>query len=94
MVTVRDKSGEHRVEAGVQDWRPGTTTLGEETARPVAAWGAWPQEDTYAMNVCFRETPFAVTLTAHFSENTAHLTLHQNVSFGPTERPPLEGHAS
>ncbi len=96
VVTLRDKAGEHRIEAGVDDWRRGTTTLSDATgwerpSRNVAARGAWADADTYVLTAYFYETPFAVTLTGRFSEGGVRLDLRQNVSFGPTDRPPLEG---
>lgn len=91
IVTVRDTLGEHRIEAGTESWRRGTTTLREGQPHPVAARGAWTAEDTYVLTAHFYETPFALTLTARFSGDTVQFALRQNVSFGPTERPPLEG---
>ena len=91
VVTVQDALGEHRIEAGAGDWRHGRTTLREGRALPVAARGAWVAEDTYTLTAFFTETPYALMLTAHFSEGAVRLDLRQNVSFGPTDRPPLEG---
>lgn len=90
-VTVRDALGEHRIEAGAETWQRGTTTLREGRPHPVAAQGAWAAEDTYVLTAYFYETPFALTLTARFSEGGVQCDLRQNVSFGPTDRPPLEG---
>jgi len=92
-VTVRDGAGEHQIEAGTEEWRHGTTTLREGSAQPVAARGAWVAEDTYVLTAYFTETPYALILTAHFSEGRVRLDLRQNVSFGPTDQPPLEGRA-
>ncbi len=92
-VTVRDALGEHRIEAGTAQWKHGTTTLREGHPLPVAARGAWVAEDTYTLTAFFTETPYALMLTAHFSEGKVRLDLRQNVSFGPTDQPPLEGRA-
>lgn len=91
-VTLRDAAGEHQIEAGRKDWRRGTTTLREGRPQPIAARGAWTAEDTYVLTAYFTETPFAVTLLARFTEGGVQFDLRQNVSFGPTARPPLEGH--
>ena len=93
-VTVKDALGEHRIEAGADGWRHGTTTLREGRALPAAARGAWVAEDTYTLTTFFTETPYALTLSAHFSEGGVRLDLRQNVSFGPTDRPLLEGRAA
>ena len=92
MVTLQSGAGEHQIEAGAETWRRGTTTFPEGQSRPVAARGTWIAGDTYIITAYFYETPFAVTVTAHFSGDGVQLDLRQNVSFGPTERPPLEGH--
>lgn len=91
--TISDKNGEHRVEAGTGVWRTGTTTLGGPQARKTAAQGVWTDGDTYVLTVCFCETPFILTLTAHFTDDRVTLETRQNASFGATERPPLEGQA-
>ena len=91
-VTVRDGLGEHQIEAGADAWRRGTTTLREGHPHPAAARDAWTAEDTYVLTAYFYETPFALTLIARFAEGGAvQFDLRQNVSFDPTERPPLEG---
>jgi CubicO group peptidase (beta-lactamase class C family) len=95
-VTLRNAMGEHRIEAGAETWRRGTTTLSDATgwerpSRSVAVRGAWATEDTYVLTAFFYETPFALMLTVRFSDSGVKLDLRQNVSFGPTERPPLEG---
>lgn len=92
VLTLRDKNGEHRIEIGADLWRLGTTALGWGEARPLAARGAWTGEDTYTLTVCFYETPFTRTHTARFTDDRVTLETRRNVSFGPTERPPLEGH--
>jgi len=91
VVTIQDGRGEHRIKAGKEGWQPGTTAFRAQEAEPVAAWGAWADEATYVLNVCYAETPFIATLTGRFSEDTVELSLRQNVSFGPAERPPLMG---
>ena len=87
-VTVRDEAGEHWMEAGGADWRRGTTTFPGNSPRPIAVRGAWVAEDTYVVTACFYETPFVVTLSAHFSRDEVQIDLHQNVSFGPAWSPP------
>jgi len=96
VVTLHDAAGEHRIEAGTKGWQRGMTTLSDATgwerpSRSVAARGAWAAEDTYVLTAYFIETPFAVTLIARFTGGGVQFDLRQNVSFGPTARPPLEG---
>lgn len=92
-LTVRDARGEHRVDCGFNTWRRGTTTLGEFASQVVAARAAWVSEDTAVLTVCFYETPFTLAVTGRFSGNRVSLEMRRNVSFGPTERPLLEGQA-
>ncbi|MEN6478675.1 MAG: serine hydrolase [Anaerolineales bacterium] len=59
---------------------------------PVKASGAWADPSTYVLRLCFYETPFLVTLTCHLREGGVTVAGRVNVSFGPTEWPPIEGH--
>ena len=93
VVTVQAAGEIHRIEAGASAWRRGTTTFGASGARPVGAQGAWAAEDTYVLTAYFCETPHAVTLLAHFTDDGVQLDIRQNVSFSPTARPPLTGHS-
>jgi CubicO group peptidase (beta-lactamase class C family) len=103
VLILTDQEGEHRIPAGTDDWQLGTTNYGGRSAAPlspnghagspIAVHGAWTGEDTYALTICFYETPFVLTLTARFTDDRVLLETRQNVSFGPTEQPPLEGQA-
>ena len=90
-VTLQSASGLTQIEAGATGWHRGITAFGGSDPRPVGAWGAWAAEDTYVLTAYFSETPFSITLTARFSDSRVQLEVRQNVSFGPTDRPPLEG---
>ena len=90
-LTLRDKDGEHQIEAGADGWRPGTTTYTRPLYPSVAGRGVWTDPDTYTLTLCFNETPFVLTLIARFTDDRVTLNVRQNASFGPTERPPLEG---
>ncbi len=93
LLTLHDRHGEHALDVGADGWLPGTTHLQWGDPRPVAAWGAWTDAETYEAKLCFTGTPYTVTLSGHFSEGRVTYTQRQNVSFGPTERPPQEGQA-
>ena len=66
--------------------------LTNRTQRIVAA-GAWTADDTYHMRWCMYQTPYIHSMTCVFADE--HVTMHNgvNVSFGPTEFEPVEGHA-
>lgn len=88
---VRDQRGKHTVMAGSGAWRFGQTSFTERGTLPVAAHGAWTAEDTYELRLCFYETPFLATMTCRFAGDRVQARYRLNVSFGPTELPPLEG---
>lgn len=89
---------EHLVEVGGEGtWQDGRTAAfgssPDDTARPVSASGAWTDEDTYVMRLCFTETPFSPTVTCRFEgdgkDSRLLLDYCANVAFGPRERPQL-----
>ncbi len=91
LLTVRDKSGEHRVACGSGTWLKGTTTLDSPGAKPVAASSAWTADDTYTIQLCFYETPFCPTIICRFAGDKLTYDFKPNVGFGPLERPQLVG---
>jgi CubicO group peptidase (beta-lactamase class C family) len=58
---------------------------------PVAASGAWTDPETYAVRLCFYETPFVLDLACRFSEGGVTVHGGVNASFGPTEWAPIAG---
>ncbi|MBN1933058.1 MAG: serine hydrolase [Anaerolineae bacterium] len=90
-VTIRDGRGEHMVACGYGEWIKGTTAFDSTTSRPVAASGAWTDEHTYVIKLCFHETPFCPTLICRFDADRLTFEFKANVAFGPVERPPVKG---
>jgi CubicO group peptidase (beta-lactamase class C family) len=90
-LTIRDSNGSHTVAVGNGRWLKGTTTLIDGAPYVVAASGAWIGEDTYAAKLCFYETPFIPTVTFRIGEDQLIVDWKDNVSFGPTEHPPMIG---
>jgi len=74
-------------------WARGTAILDNPAARPVAASGAWTDENTYEVKLSFYETPYCPTLTCRFGENQLTFAYRTNVAFGPTEPWNLVGQA-
>jgi hypothetical protein len=91
---MQQADGERRVECGSGEWIKGSLPLGDRASSPVAARGAWLDDDTYSMRVCFYETPYVQTVTWKFAGDQVTRTSKMNVGFGPTERPPLVGHST
>jgi CubicO group peptidase (beta-lactamase class C family) len=90
-MTLRDERGERPVECGNGAWVKGITAVGDGTESKVAASGAWTDEETYTMKLCFYETPFVQTVTCKFEGEKVTVSRKMNVGFGPTERPTLVG---
>jgi CubicO group peptidase (beta-lactamase class C family) len=88
---------ERRLPCGRAEWRRGGTLLtggsqlGGPVEQPVAASGAWVDEDTFAVKACFYETPFCATLRLRFAGDALVFDQEMNVGFGPTKRPTLVG---
>ncbi|MBL7202576.1 MAG: serine hydrolase, partial [Anaerolineae bacterium] len=100
-LTLCDERGEHHISVGSGDWVLGTTAFDAAISRsapaavqrPVAASGAWTAGDTYAVRLCFYQTPFCPTIALRFSGDEVTYGFKINVAFGPLERPELVGKA-
>lgn len=91
-LTLRAAGHEERVVCGAHEWVRGESRLLDgRDARPVAARGAWPSDDTFVAVLCFYETPYCLTLTCRFTGDAVQYNCRANVSFGPTQRPELSG---
>lgn len=88
---LTDAAGEHLMRCGDGEWLVGSTTYYQPAGQQVAGCGAWTAADTYTMKVQFIERPFSVTATCRFVGDELHYASKLNVSFGPTEAPPLVG---
>jgi CubicO group peptidase (beta-lactamase class C family) len=82
---------EQRLPVGVQEWLKGRLAFGNFQEQPVAASGAWTEDNVFTAKLCFYETPFTVTLHMDFSEGKLKAESSQNVGFGPTKKGPLIG---
>lgn len=91
LIVLRGARGKHQILCGHRQWLTGKTTFLGETARPVAASGAWTALDTYTIKLCFYEQVTCATLTFRFAEKQMTFDCKINVSFGPTEWPQLTG---
>lgn len=91
-VTLQDARGTHEVVCGDGEWRTGTMNLGRDHPAPIAASAAWTDDDTLVVRVCLLETPYIRTFTCHFEGTEVTVTARDNVSFGPTDHPPIRAH--
>lgn len=88
------EGGAHHIVVGNRTWQKGVTSLDGELPGPIAAAGAWVDDETYCMRVHFIQTPYFLTFSCCFSGDRLTLDSSLNVSFGPTERPQLVGHVT
>ena len=96
---VRTATFETRTPIGLGSWErttPGFANGIERMlsvpARPqVAASGAWTADSVFRVKLVAPETPFYSTLDFHFEGDRLVLESEQNVSFGQTKLPRLEG---
>jgi CubicO group peptidase (beta-lactamase class C family) len=84
---------EQRIACGRGKWQKGRAAWGPLKEQPAASSGAWTDDDTFTIKLCFYETPFLITIHLKFSEEELHYTSEANVGFGPTKDSPLVGKA-
>ncbi len=81
----------YRIPCGFKTWRNSRGAFGAMKEQPVSASGAWNSEDTYAVKLCFYETPTYVNVTVKFGGDEVALNSEYNVAFGPTKQPEIKG---
>ncbi len=82
---------EQRIACGHGQWREGRITWGQFSDQPIAAAGAWAQDDTFTAKLCLYETPYIYTIRLKFGGGQVQYDVEANVAFGPTKRPALTG---
>ena len=88
---LRCNGVEQRIECGKGTWAKGRLTYGTMPEQPVAASGAWVANDTYAVKLCFYETPATIILRLRFAGGQLFYDSEAHASFGPAKRPQLVG---
>jgi len=91
VLTLHNAYGEQRIPCGAATWARGRAAIEHPTPWPVAASGAWTDDQTYVAQLWWYETPFKRTLTCRFEGDRLRVEQQVNVAFGPTERPLLNG---
>ncbi len=92
-VTIRVYGADRRIACGRNEWREGRVAWAQLPAQPMAAAGAWTEDDTFTAKVCLYETPYIYTLRLKFAGPQLQYDCEANVSFGPTKQPQLIGRA-
>ena len=91
-LTLHMLGDEERIACGTESWAPGASRLLDwRASRPLAARGAWADDDTFVAVLYFIETPYCATITCRFTGNAVRYDVHTNVSFGPTQWETLVG---
>jgi CubicO group peptidase (beta-lactamase class C family) len=96
---VRTTTGETRTPLGIGSWVRNKSGFANGIERmlsvpeqlQVAASGAWTSDSVFRVKLVAPETPFYSTLDLRFDGDRVVLEGEQNVSFGPTKLPRLEG---
>ncbi|MFM2096269.1 MAG: D-aminopeptidase [Planctomycetota bacterium] len=87
----RSNGKEQRLVCGHKQWMKGRFAWGVQAEQPVAASGAWVDDETFSARIYYVETPFSLTLRMKFADQELTLDTEANVGFGPTVRPQLKG---
>jgi hypothetical protein len=96
---VRTATNETRTPLGLGTWARTTPGFANGIERmlsvperpQVAASGAWTADSVFRVKLVAPETPFYSTLDFHFDGSRVVIDGEQNVSFGQTKMPRLEG---
>jgi CubicO group peptidase (beta-lactamase class C family) len=92
-LVVRSDGVEQRIVCGRGAWQEGRVAWGQLPQQPMAASGAWTEDNTFTARLCFYETPYIITVTLTFSEDEVRYNAEANVGFGPTREPERVGKA-
>ena len=101
-LVVRTDAGETRTPIGIAGWVRSAggfaNTIERQPSAPVhpavAASGAWTSDSVFTLKLVAPETPFYSTLTFRFDGDRVLVDSRQNVGFGATTLPRLEGRAA
>jgi CubicO group peptidase (beta-lactamase class C family) len=85
--------GDFRLRCGYGSWRPNLANLDGRGMRSCSCSGAWTAPASFSMKSAAVETPFVTTLDFRFEGEALRVEARDNVGFGPTEFPPIEGRA-
>jgi hypothetical protein len=94
-LTLCDERGPHRVQIGHGSWMNGTANLRGVGDEPVAACGAWTDDDTCEVRICIQESEVCPVLRFRFEAGqfaALHLEVEPNVSWGDTAVVTIAGH--
>lgn len=93
VLTLTDSYGAHSIAFGAGVWRDGVSDFARSAPEPASALGVWTDENTLAIRLCLKITPFTPRFTLNFPEDgTVRFDFAGTVGFGsPDTRPTLTG---
>ena len=92
-LVMRANGVDQRIAVGRGEWKKGRAAPGMFPEQPVAASGAWTDDDTYTARLCLHETPFIIKISLKFKGDELLFDSESNVGFGSTKLPQLKGKA-
>jgi CubicO group peptidase (beta-lactamase class C family) len=90
-ITIRNEGGDLHFGCGHNNWITGVTSFDNEEPHPIAATGAWTSDSTYVAKLSYYQTPYCPQIKFTFTQGKLLYDYEDNVSFGETKRPQLEG---
>lgn len=91
LITIHNDRGVQQIPCGYGRWLRGAASVETAEPAPVAASGAWKDEQTYVAQLWWCDTSVGRTLTCRFEGDRLLVEQEANVSFGPTARSDLKG---
>ncbi len=90
-VALTTPRGKVSLTGGYGEWLPGEAAILERGTQLTLTSGVWTAADTFHLTVRLIETPFFLTISCRFSDESLTASLAFNVSFGPSDVSELEG---
>jgi hypothetical protein len=97
-LSIQDADGSHAISLGTGEWVRGRTgfkkrinELFDTPEQGIAAMGAWTSDDTFAVKLCFNETPYTLTASFKFQGEQVLVDMRYNVRWGSLTEPQLVG---
>lgn len=97
-VVFRGENTQQTIVSGFRDWVDGTAPgregwprMGTLPADKTAVRGAWTDDSTFSMTLCYVEMPYIETVTCRFEGTAVRISRRFNVGFTPDDRADLVG---
>ena len=91
VLRLRVAGKDYTVPCGYKQWVKSRAAYGYVSEGPVAASGAWGEDGSYTVRLCFYETPTFVTIKLTPRDGELLYDAEYNVGFGAPKQPQLVG---